>query len=250
MKLSPSQFNNSRIHYYEYTASTMDIARQLARDQCPDGTVVIASIQSKGRGRMQRNWESQKGGLYMTRVIRPTLDISLCFAYTFAAALAIVHTLQHEYKIVAHVKWPNDILVKGRKIAGILTETAFQENRLTYLNMGMGINVNNQTDHYEFQAVSVQEILHETVDLNCFFTILDQALNQKLKIINVDQILEEWKIHNCTLGKDVRIVTPSSIIEGLAVGLNSEGALLIEKNNGSIETILYGDCVPHFKCSY
>jgi BirA family biotin operon repressor/biotin-[acetyl-CoA-carboxylase] ligase len=242
--------DNICIHYFEAVSSTMDIARNMSRSNCPNNTVIIATHQHSGRGRMQRQWQSDCGGLYMTWVVRPQLNAKYCFAYTFTAALAIVHTLDQLFNITAQVKWPNDVLINTQKIAGILTETQCENNQFSFLNIGIGINVNNQVKSDTLHAISVQDLVHTHVDLDSFIQPLCNNLSNHFRNIRVDHVLKSWKVHNCTLGKMVRIVLIDRIIDGCAVDINQEGALIIALGNGQLETVTYGDCiVPGFKIS-
>jgi BirA family biotin operon repressor/biotin-[acetyl-CoA-carboxylase] ligase len=242
--------DNTHIHYFNAVTSTMDIARNMAQSNCPDNTVIIAKHQHSGRGRLQRQWKSDDGGLFMTWVIRPRLNAMYCFAYTFSAALAIIHTLDQLFNIVSQVKWPNDILINTQKIAGILTETQFENNQFTYLNIGIGMNVNNQIKTDDFNAISLQDLIQTHVDMNNIVQSLCQNLTNQFATICVEHVIESWKAHNCTLGKKVRIVLMDRIIEGRAVDISHDGALIIAQSNGQLEEVTYGDCiVPGFKLS-
>ena len=237
-----SIFKKYNIHTFDSVTSTMDIARQMADKNCPDRTVIIADQQTCGRGRMKRNWQSDQGGLYMTWVLRPEIDISFCFGYTFSAALSIAKSLEHMFKIIAEVKWPNDVLVKGKKIAGILTETQINNSELKYLNIGMGININNISDFQSFQSTSVRKILEQQVNKSKYIELLFDELDLSFKKMNPENVVSEWKSCNCTLGKMVKVKTSNSYIEGLAIDIDNNGALIVEKNDGKVETIIYGDC--------
>ncbi|MBF0451235.1 MAG: biotin--[acetyl-CoA-carboxylase] ligase [Candidatus Magnetomorum sp.] len=241
-KVIPFKGGSTQIHFYETVSSTMDIARQKALEHCQDHTIIIADHQTAGRGRMQRNWQSDEGGLYMTWILRPTVDPSFCFGYTFSAALAIIAVLKQTYTINALVKWPNDVLVNGQKIAGILTETQIENNQLNYLNIGMGININNILKSKDFQAITLQDILQNSVNPTPFIDQLVDELYFRFTHMTPDNILKEWKANNCTIGKQVKVVTPKSTIQGLAIDVDQRGALLVEKRTGNIKTVLYGDC--------
>jgi BirA family biotin operon repressor/biotin-[acetyl-CoA-carboxylase] ligase len=228
----------------------MDIARKMAQSNCPDNTVIIAKHQHSGRGRMQRQWQSDHGGLYMTWVIRPQLKAQYCFVYNFSAALAIVHTLDQLYNINAQVKWPNDVLVDTQKIAGLLTETQFENSQFSYLNLGMGLNVNNQLKTDTFNAVSVCDLVQKKVDMDMLIQTLCKKLRKQFANICVNNVLESWKANNCTIGKRVQIVLLNRLIEGQAIDINQNGALIVKLDNDQLETITYGDCiVPGFKIS-
>ncbi|ETR71524.1 MAG: BirA family transcriptional regulator, biotin operon repressor [Candidatus Magnetoglobus multicellularis str. Araruama] len=231
------------IHHYDTVSTTMDIARQLSRDNCPNNTIVIAKKQDKGRGRMQRQWQSEHGGLYMTWIIRPQLNVQYCFAYVFSAALSIVKTLKGLYNIDAQVKWPNDVLVQSHKIAGILTETQFENDQFKYVNIGMGININNQPDTEVVHAISVRDINQKSVDMELFRTILCNTLLDHFSNIHVHDILDAWKANNCTIGNNVKIVMPDNTVEGKAIDINDDGSLMIRKEDRTIVPVIYGDCV-------
>jgi BirA family biotin operon repressor/biotin-[acetyl-CoA-carboxylase] ligase len=239
--------NNLRINYFESVSSTMDIARKMSQSNCLDNTIVIANRQHCGRGRLQRQWFSDLGGLYMTWIIRPQLEIHQCFAYTFSAALSIVLTLDQLFQITAHVKWPNDVLIKSQKIAGILTETQFENNQFNYLNIGIGINVNNQIEADAFESICIYDIAQTHIDLDMFTQALCKNLSTHFFNIGVENVLESWKLHNCTLGNKVRIVLQDCIIEGLAVDINQDGALIVACKNGQLKTVTYGDCILNKK---
>jgi len=228
----------------------MDIARNMVQSKCPTNTVIIAKHQHCGRGRMQRQWQSIHGGLYMTWVIRPQLNAQQCFAYTFAAALAIVHSLEQMFNITAKVKWPNDVLVDSQKIAGILTETQFENNQFAYLNIGIGMNVNNHIETDSFRAISISDIVQTQVDLDLVIQMLCKNLTNQFTNICVDHVLKSWRKHNCTLGKNVRIILIDRTIEGQAENINQEGALIIRHGDDQMDTVHYGDCiVPGFNIS-
>jgi len=242
--------NNIHFNYYTSVTSTMDIARNMAQSNCPNNTVIIAKHQHMGRGRMQRQWQSDHGGLYMTWVIHPQLNAQQCFAYNFATALAIVRTLDQQFNITAHVKWPNDVLVSTQKIAGILTETQFENNQFKYLNIGIGMNVNNQMETDTFNAVSVCDIVQKKVDMDILIQTLCKNLRNQFENICVNLVLESWKANNCTIGKRVHIVLPDRSIDGQAMDINLNGALIVKLDTDQLETLTYGDCiVPGFKMS-
>jgi len=130
-EFSDSDFN---ILYYPELPSTMDTAKDLARKNCPDLTVVVAGRQTQGRGRLQRQWRSDDGGLYFTMVLRPDLPVLLSSRVNFLASLTLARVLRELYRIDAAVKWPNDILVDGYKISGMLSELEAETDRILFIN--------------------------------------------------------------------------------------------------------------------
>lgn len=242
--LYPWEFGDKErnIHYFDEVDSTMDIARELARKQCPHFTVVIAGRQKKGRGRLKRSWLSSEGGLYFTVVVRPEIPLVLSSRVSFAASMILAKTLRNMFKINAMVKWPNDILVDGKKISGILSEMEAEIDRISFINIGLGINVNNDPTPYEPMATSLKKILGKEVPrievLKAFLCHFEDTVNEA----DFANAVSEWKRYTETLNRHVRIVTAHEISEGLALDVDDNGALILQLANGSLKKIIYGDC--------
>lgn len=231
-----------QIHYFDETSSTMEIAKDLAQKGCPDFTVVIAGRQKKGRGRLKRVWISDDGGLYFTLVLRPRLPIVLSARVSFLASLTLARVLQQWCKIDAKVKWPNDILVQERKISGMLTELEAEADQVNFINIGIGINVNNDPSRSEPQASSIKKILGKSVSRRELLARFLDELETRMQHADLDGIVPEWKKYTLTLNRRVRIVTNRETSEGLAVDVDDNGALVLELDDGSLKKILYGDC--------
>lgn len=230
------------VHYLPEADSTMDVARQLARNGCPEFTVVVAERQRKGRGRLQRVWLSDDGGLYFTLVLRPRIPPEAAFRVNFGAALILARMLRRRYAIDAGVKWPNDILVKGCKICGMLSEMEADNGRIAFVNVGIGINVNNQPEPIEQKAVSIKQILGEAVSRA---ELLAAFLNEYERFLISDDftgVIAEWKKYTATLGQPVKIVTHTRVYEGIAMDVDENGALLLKGADGALTRIIYGDC--------
>lgn len=231
-----------KIHYYPETGSTMEIARDLARKGCPHFTVVIAGRQTKGRGRLQRQWFSDEGGLYFTIVLRPEIPAVLASRMNFAASLTLAETLRRLFGIEAGVKWPNDILVHDKKLCGMLSEMESEADMVSFVNIGMGINVNNDPAVFEPNAVSLKNILGHEVSkkelLSAFLDDFEKRINQG----NYETVVGEWKKHAITIGRQVRVVTTKEIFEGRAADVDKDGSLILECEDGKRKTVIYGDC--------
>jgi BirA family biotin operon repressor/biotin-[acetyl-CoA-carboxylase] ligase len=242
--LYPWEFGEKEhnIHYFDEVDSTMDIARELARKQCPHFTVVIAGRQKKGRGRLKRSWLSSEGGLYFTIVVRPKIPPVLSSRVNFAASMILAQTLRNMFNINAMVKWPNDVLVDGKKISGILSEMEAEIDRVSFISIGIGINVNNDPTPYEHMATSLKKILGKEVPrievLKAFLDHFEDAVNDA----DFDNVVSEWKRYTETLNRHVRIVTAHEVFEGLAVDVDDNGALILKLADGSMKKIIYGDC--------
>lgn len=232
----------SHIHYFDEVSSTMDIARDLARQDCPHLTVVIAGRQAKGRGRLKRTWLSAEGGLFFNMVLRPPIPPSLSYKVNFIASLVLSRTLQNLYGINARVKWPNDVLVDGKKISGILAEMEADADRVSYINIGIGINVNNDPTSVELKATSVRKVLNRTVSRRDLLSEFLDAFEKRLDRIVSDDVISEWKQETITLNQKVQIVTTQGVSEGIAIDVTDTGALLLQQADGTIKTVVYGDC--------
>jgi BirA family biotin operon repressor/biotin-[acetyl-CoA-carboxylase] ligase len=230
------------MHFYPEVSSTMDIARKHARGGCPALTVVVAERQTLGRGRLQRHWHSEAGGLYFTVVMRPNLAVMVSLRVNFCASLVMALTLQQLYRIHAAVKWPNDILVGDRKIAGMLSEMEAETDRVAYVNVGIGLNVNNDPSPAAPGAVTLKETMGHPVSRKAILATYLDALEVRLKTIDTADVIAEWKTQTVTLGRKVRIQTQQEVAEGTAVDVDENGSLILRLGDGSLKTILYGDC--------
>ena len=230
------------ILYYPELSSTMDTAKELARKNCPDLTVVVAGRQTKGRGRLKRQWRSEDGGLYFTVVLRPDLPVLLSSRVNFLASLTLAHVLRELFQIDAAVKWPNDILVDGYKISGMLSELEAETDRILFINIGMGINVNNDPSVVEPGASSLKKIAGRDISKKILLDRFLAEFEQRLKKAEFENVISEWKKYTVTLNREVRIVTHKEVSEGLAVDVEQDGALVLELADGSHKKIVYGDC--------
>ncbi len=242
--LYPWEFGNKepKIHYFDEVDSTMDIARDLARNQCPHFTVVIAGRQRKGRGRLKRTWLSSEGGLYFTIVVRPKIPPVLSSRINFAASMVLAKTLRSMFRIRAMVKWPNDILVDDRKISGLLSEMEAEMDMVNFINIGLGVNVNNDPTPHEPMATSVKKILGREVSRKDLLKAFLDDFEHTLKDSDFENVILDWKRYADTLNRQVRIVTTHEVWEGLAVDVDENGALVIKLADGSLKRIIYGDC--------
>jgi len=242
--LFPWEFPNreSNVHYFEKVSSTMDVARDMARNDCAEFTVVIAGEQSKGRGRLKRVWLSAPGGLYFTIVLRPPIPPVFSARVSFAAAMVLARTLRRMFAIEAAVKWPNDILVNDRKIVGMLSEMEAEADRVTFVNIGLGINVNNDPTSQEPMASSLKKILGRKISRKKLLTEYLDELENYMSSATLESAISEWKRYTQTLNRRVRIVTAREVFEGLAVDVDENGALELQLDDGSMQKVIYGDC--------
>jgi len=235
------EFQNKIFHFQELE-TTMDKAKFLAKNDAPHLSVVIAENQTIGRGRLNRKWFSSKGGLWFTLILKPGTPPPLSYIYNFAASLSLSTSLKRLFDVNVNVKWPNDILLDGKKLVGLLSEMETRGDMVEFINIGIGINVNNQPQRYEPKAISLKDVLNKTVSRRLILeTFLDDFKN-RIQIIDCQNIIELWKKQTSTIGSQVRIETISDIFEGLAVDVDESGALMVKDKTGKIKKIIYGDC--------
>jgi BirA family biotin operon repressor/biotin-[acetyl-CoA-carboxylase] ligase len=225
--------------------STQERARELAHAGTPHGTLIVAEIQTGGRGRLGRPWGSPKGGLWISLVLRPGFAASLASRITQTAAVGVAKALW-DVGVEARIKWPNDLLAGGKKICGILAESSAgnatgpaRERYLDYVILGVGMNAN--LDPAEL-GVPDREVTTIRYELGRDLNLLDllRALLSNLepelgRIKDFGAVLEDWRNLNCTLGERVRVLRLGETIEGRAVDLTAEGALLLVTRRGTVE---------------
>jgi BirA family biotin operon repressor/biotin-[acetyl-CoA-carboxylase] ligase len=233
---------SSLIHYHPELDSTMNRAMDLARAGCPPYTVVVADRQLQGRGRMQRQWQSEEGGLYFSMVLRPTLLPRVCPVINLAVALDLVATLARCCGIAARVKWPNDVLVDGRKIAGILSQMEVEADQVAFINVGIGLNLNNQPEIADKPAVSALQLTGERSNRTEVLADFLHRFEARMAAFSRADVLQQWRERTITLGRRVAITTLRDSCEGLAVDIDDEGGLILEMADGARRTVFYGDC--------
>lgn len=215
------------------TDSTNNELKRLAALDEESGTVVVSEVQTSGRGRFGRQWESDKGGLYFSFLLRTDLPPSNIASITLAAGYAVCLAVREYTGLDARIKWPNDIIVENRKICGILTEMAAQSDRLDYIITGIGINVNNTVFHDEIKnkASSVFLETNQNTDKSDFFrtvlTYLDRVISSFLISISIDD-MDNFKKLCATLGREVSVKRGESILTGTAKDITPFGELVIE----------------------
>jgi BirA family biotin operon repressor/biotin-[acetyl-CoA-carboxylase] ligase len=220
----------------------MDTAMELALTGCPAFTVVVAERQTKGRGRLQRTWQSTAGGLYFTMVLRPQIPLALAPLINLAAAVDLAICLEALYGIRTQLKWPNDVLVEGRKLAGILSQMAAETDRIEFVNVGIGLNVHNDTHQIQPPAISVAQLTPQPVLRAAILARFWECFEKRLDEGAWSAVIAQWKVRAATLGRFVKVQTLYDMFEGRAVDLEENGGLVLEKSDGKRITIVYGDC--------
>ena len=235
------QFQKKIFHFQELE-STMDKAKFLAKNNAPHLSVVIAENQTTGRGRLNRKWFSSKGGLWFTIILKPSTPPPLSYIYNFAASLSLSRSLRRLFDVNVSVKWPNDLLLNGKKIVGLLSEMETRGDMVEFLNIGIGINVNNQPQKHESKAISLKDVLDKNLSRRLILETFLEDFKHQIQKIDCPEIIEQWKKQTSTIGSNVRIETLTDFHEGIAVDVDETGALIIEDKTGKTKKIIYGDC--------
>jgi BirA family biotin operon repressor/biotin-[acetyl-CoA-carboxylase] ligase len=226
-------------------ASTQDLARAAAEQGAPEGYLVIAERQVSGRGRMGRSWVSPYGkGIWMSMVLRPEVPIHCAPQLTLLTAVALCRSLRRVTGLPIGIKWPNDLLVGGRKISGILLESAAEDERLKYIVAGIGISVNlTEADYPEevlAKAVSLRvaagRVLNRTEMIADFLSEWEQLYELFLKE-GFRPIATLWESMAVSLGRKVKLTTPQGELTGIPESLDDSGAIRVRRDDGSLVTI-------------
>jgi len=243
--LLPCEFPEleQRIRHFLELGSTMDVARELAKKGAPAGTIIIAETQTKGRGRLGREWLSPRGGIYFTLILRPCISPAYAPRINLMAAVAVALTMRELFLLHAEVKWPNDVLIGGKKVCGILAEMDAELDRINYVNLGIGINANVPPQQLVETATSLQAELGREISRRDFLRALLTELEAWQERLMDSMLLQEWKRLSATLQRQVKIVAADQVVEGDAIDIDAYGALLVRNRSGEINRILAGDCV-------
>lgn len=236
------------VSHHASASSTNELAFGLAAEGASHGEVVIAEQQTRGRGRRGRSWSSPPGvNLYMSLVLRPELPPQRASELTLVAAVALAEVLR-ESGATAEIKWPNDVQVEGRKIAGILTELSAEPDRVSFVILGMGVNLNARSEHFPPEvreaATSLAEVRGRRVPRALFTAALLTRLEQWLDehaARGFGPVRAAWKELSATLGRQVLVRTERAELVGQAEDIDEAGALLVRGPDGALERVLAGD---------
>ena len=231
-----------KIHHFHQVGSTMDVARELARKGAAEGTLVVAERQTQGRGRLSRQWQSPPGGIYFTIILRPKITPIYAPRLNLMASVAVADTIRELLGMDARLKWPNDVLVGGRKVCGILAEMDAETDSVNFVNVGVGINANSAISQLD-SATSLKAELGKKISRKEFLASLLAEISRQYALLTGPELLERWKSLSATLNRRVKVTALGEIIEGQAVDIDASGALLVKDKDGMVRTALAGDCV-------
>ncbi len=242
-----------RIYYFEEIDSTQNFAQQIALDKKENGTIVIAEKQTAGRGRLDRKWTSPKGGIWFSLIIHPKFDVSTSTLVPIAGAVALAKSIKTTLDVDVSVKWPNDITLDGKKVAGMLVDASFQANSIDHFILGIGIN-------FDIDSIKIEKRLSKSPNFYGVNSLrkkdddtppkilLREFLVQFEKILiqlnkgEKTKIVKEWTKKADKIGKKITINTLEGKISGLAQGIDNDGGLKLKTSKG-VKKIFVGDVV-------
>ena len=244
-----TKFLGKRVYYFDSTDSTQNFAMEIASNDKENGTVIISKKQTMGRGRMKRKWKSPTGGIWMSIIIHPKFDVSYTTLVPIATSLALCMAIEKILKIKPELKWPNDVTLKGKKVAGVLVDTSIISNEIENVVLGIGINFKikphelastiKKTPNFYGVATLVKKNERALPLVHQFLYELENVF-QLINSRRIKKIKSEWTKRSSTIGRNVSIITSEGNVNGKAVKIDSDGALIIS-NGKKAERILVGD---------
>jgi BirA family biotin operon repressor/biotin-[acetyl-CoA-carboxylase] ligase len=232
---------------FDSLPSTNDLAREMAEEGAAEGVALLAREQTRGRGRQGRVWASPWGeGLYLSVILRPPVEPARATLITLAAAIAVAETLSVDYAVAVDIKWPNDIHARGRKICGILVESAIEKNRLSYAVLGIGVNLGQREFPAELQEIATSLLIESgrRVTPDEFATPLLVRLDAwyLTALQQPATVIAEWQARSSYAdGCAVRVENGNTTIEGITRGLAPSGALIVEMADGARREVIAGE---------
>ena len=244
-----TKFLGKRVYYFDSIDSTQNFAIGIASNDKENGTVVISKKQTRGRGRMKRKWKSPTNGIWMSIIIHPKFDVSYATLVPIATSLALCIAIEKILKIKPELKWPNDVTLKGKKVAGVLVDTSIISNEIENVVLGIGIN-------FKIKPHELASTIKKTPNFYGVTTLVKKnekalplvqqflyELENVFQLINsrrIKKIKNEWIKRSSTIGRNVSIITGEGNVNGKAIKIDNNGALIISKDKKA-ERILVGD---------
>jgi len=246
-----TEFVGKNLYIYNEVKSTNTVARFLSSNNVENGTVVISEKQTAAKGRSGKSWESPLGGIWLSVILRPHVDHSRIPLITLATGVAVAKSLEKVGIENPEIKWPNDIMINGKKVCGILTEAIAKFNTIETVIVGVGIDANLNLDEFPEDlkdgTTTVEKELGQKRNENELIKIFFEEFEKIINIFNekeYEQILKEWRKYSYTIGKIVEVREPyNKYYDGYVVGIGKEGALIVEKIDGTLEKVISGECI-------
>jgi len=244
-----TKFLGERIYYFNTIDTTQNFAMKIASKKNENGSVVISKKQTGGRGRMKRKWKSPVGGIWMSVIIHPEFDVTYTTLIPIATSLALCIAIEKTLKINTKLKWPNDVTLKGKKVAGVLIDASIISNQVE--NMVLGIGINFKINHNELEKsikktpnfYGITSLVKKNENMSPLIREFLYEMEKTIHLINSGQIKKirnQWTKRSSTIGKNVSIITNDGCINGKAVRIDNDGGLIISKGKKT-NRVLVGD---------
>ena len=240
-----------RIYYFDVLDSTQNFAIELASKKIESGTLVISEKQTRGRGRLDRKWVSPSGGIWLSLILYPEFEISVSTLFPLVTSLALAMAIEKILKIKPELKWPNDVTINDKKVAGILVDAAIESGKIDYLVLGIGIN-------FKINPSEIEKMIKHTANYYGVTTLLKKNENMDPKrlvqrfLLELEKLyqmllkkepaffIREWTKRSSIIGKSIAITLPNETLRGKAVRIDDDGALVIS-NKGKTRRVIVGD---------
>lgn len=227
------------IRYFTSVPTTQNVAHQWAKEGAPEGALVVAEEQTAGKGRLGNQWDSPPGqGIWMSLILRPEISIREASHFTLLTSLAVYQAIQPYSRLSVQIKWPNDLLIDGKKVCGILTELKGEEDRIDYLIIGIGVNVNQPADwasEWTKPATSLSQVWGKPIHRASLLVAILQQLEKYYDLYKQEgfaPVKQAWEQITYLFGKRIIARTPNGKVEGVAACLNDDGALVLKTDTG------------------
>lgn len=248
-----TNYIGQKIYYFSQLVSTNIIAKEKATYKevgVNEGTIIITERQSAGKGRLGRRWFSPAGGIWLSIILYPQLSPSYIPRVTLMTAVGVAKAIERYAQIKAQIKWPNDILINNKKVCGILTEMSAELDIINWVVVGIGINVNIKRQEFpkdiRERTTSLKEVLGKEISRVKLVQIFLQEFEKYYELLKKREsftILNEWKLRSHTLGKKIKVNIGEKVIEGEAIDISEEGALMLKKKDGELIEIISGTII-------
>jgi len=242
-----------KAYYFDSIESTQSQAIKMSEDPSNDGTIIIAAMQTGGKGRLGRRWVSPKGGIWFSIILQPKFDISIITLFPIASSLALSYAIEKTFEIAPELKWPNDVTINGKKVAGMLVDVSLESNKVESMVLGIGINfdvdvkqiektLNEASNFYGVASLSEQQKKVKPKRLIQTFLVELEKIYELLNTKKTKNIISEWTKRSSTIGKRVELNTTDGKIKGKAIKIDDDGALIVSAKN-KISRIIAGDII-------
>jgi BirA family biotin operon repressor/biotin-[acetyl-CoA-carboxylase] ligase len=248
MSMLETKFVGREIHYFQKLSSTNTVAKEHAERGAKEGIVIVAETQTQGHGRLNRPWISPKGGVWLSIILRTKIAVEGAPKITLITSVAVAKTLHCLYGLTTGIKWPNDVLIDGKKVCGILTEGSTSGKNVNFIVVGIGINANFNLkalpDNLRITATTLKEVLGKQVDREKLICVLLKEFEERCRLFKekkLGRLLGEWREMAGFLGKKIEVTSFEENWLGRAIDVDEGGALIVELENSERKRVLSGD---------